>query len=84
MPECSLAAILLDLEEPSRVIAHTAEPILGPPDNRRDGYVPNVVYSCGAFAHGDTLVLPYGIADQAIAIGTLSIAALIASMCPES
>ena len=80
----SLGAILLDLEEPSRVIAHTAEPILVPQDNRRDGYVPNVVYSCGAFAHGDTLVLPYGVSDQAIAIGTLSIAALIASMCPES
>lgn len=76
----SIGAILLDLDEPQKVIARSAEPIISPAKGRRDGYVPNVVYSCGGFAHNDTLVLPYGIADQSIAIATLSIDQLIGSM----
>jgi predicted GH43/DUF377 family glycosyl hydrolase len=77
----SLGAILLDLDDPSRVVAHTDAPIIWPDnDTRRDGYVPNVVYSCGSFAHGDTLVLPYGIGDQTIAIATLSINELLGGM----
>jgi len=76
----SIGAILLDLDEPQKVIARSAEPIISPAKGRRDGYVPNVVYSCGGFAHNDTLVLPYGIADQSIAIATLSIDQLIRSM----
>ncbi|MGE0877958.1 MAG: glycoside hydrolase family 130 protein [Acidimicrobiia bacterium] len=76
----SLGAILLDLEEPHRVIARTAEPLLTPTAGRRDGYVPNVVYSCGALAHGDVLVVPYAVADRYIAIATVSISALLATM----
>ena len=76
----SLGAILLDLDEPERVIARSVEPLIVPVDGRRDGYVPNVVYSCGGFAHHDTLVLPYGIADQSISVATLSITELITSM----
>ena len=49
---------------------------------RRDGYVPNVVYTCGACAHDDTLILPYGIGDQSISIATLSIKALLAALRP--
>jgi predicted GH43/DUF377 family glycosyl hydrolase len=79
----SLGAILLDLEEPHRVRARSERPILSPDEGRRDGYVPNVIYSCGAFAHNDTLILPYGVADQTISVATLSITELIASMCPE-
>ena len=79
----SLGVILLDLHEPERVIARSAEPIITPGPNRRDGYVPNVVYSCGGFVHNDTLVVPYGIADQAIAIATLSVEELLASLRPE-
>ena len=60
MREYAIGAMLLDLEDPSRVIGRLAEPLLVPDAEERDGYVPNVVYSCGAMRHGDTLVLPYG------------------------
>jgi predicted GH43/DUF377 family glycosyl hydrolase len=76
----SLGAILLDLDDPTRMIARTDEPILSPEGDRTGGYVPNVVYTCGSMAHGDTLVLPYGIGDQSIAIATLSISALLKAM----
>lgn len=81
----SLGAILLDLEDPSLLVASYEQPILSPGnDHRRDGYVPNVVYSCGGFAHGDTLVLPYGIGDQRIGMGTLSIKQLLGRMTPTA
>ena len=76
----ALGALLLDLEQPHRVLARTVEPILFPDDEHRDGYVPNVVYSCGGIAHGDHLVLPFGIADQRIAIATFPISELIGAM----
>ena len=76
----SLGIILLDLNEPQRVIARSMNPILSPGDDRRNGYVPNVIYSCGSFVHNDTLVLPYGIGDQSISIATLSIEQLLASL----
>jgi predicted GH43/DUF377 family glycosyl hydrolase len=79
----SLAAMLLDLDEPQRVLARTEEPIIGPGLDKRDGYVPNVVYSCGAVAHNDILVLPYGIGDQTISIATLSIEQLVSAMQTE-
>ena len=78
----SLGAILLDIDEPHRVLARSALPVLAPDDHRRDGYVPNVLYTCGAFAHHDTLVLPYSIADQSISIATLSIDGLLGTMRP--
>ena len=63
------------------MIARSAAPLISPgADRRRDGYVPNVAYSCGGFAHGDTLVLPYGIGDQTIAVTTFSIERLVAGM----
>lgn len=76
----SIGALLLDLDDPTRVIAAGTEPILRPMPDGRDGYVPNVVYTCGALAIGDRLVLPYGIGDQRIAVATLSIRELIGSM----
>jgi predicted GH43/DUF377 family glycosyl hydrolase len=76
----AIGALLLDLDDPSRVIATGTEPILRPTPDGRDGYVPNVVYTCGALAIGDRLVLPYGIGDQTIAVATLSIRDLIGSM----
>ncbi len=78
----SLGAILLDLDTPERVLATSAAPILRPSAAHRDGYVPNVVYSCGGFANGDHLVLPYGVADQTIAVATMSISDLVASLQP--
>ncbi|HUW78690.1 MAG TPA: glycoside hydrolase family 130 protein [Candidatus Nanopelagicaceae bacterium] len=80
MRKYSIGAILLDLDEPQKVIARLSRPLISPSLDRRDGYVPNVVYSCGGFVHHDTLVLPYGIADQAISIATVSIDQLINAM----
>ena len=59
----SIGAILLDLDDPTRVIGRLRRPLLSPASDEQDGYVPNVVYSCGALVHGDTLVIPYGICD---------------------
>ncbi len=78
----ALGAMLLDLEDPTIVIAACEGPIMTPDERRRDGYVPNVLYTCGGVSVGDTLVLPYGIGDQTIGVATLSIEELIASMTP--
>jgi predicted GH43/DUF377 family glycosyl hydrolase len=82
MRSYSVGAILLDLDDPQLVLASSEEPIISPGNDRRDGYVPNVVYSCGGFAHGDILVLPYGIGDQTIAVATCSINRLLGTMRP--
>ena len=69
--------MLLDLEDPTKVIGQLKEPLLSPAPDEQDGYVPNVVYSCGALVHADTLVLPYGIGDSAIGVATLSLPGLL-------
>lgn len=76
----SLGALLLDLEHPSKVLGFSSQPILEPAEFQRGGYVPNVVYTCGGFIHGDTLVLPYGVDDQTITIATYSVEDLVASL----
>jgi len=78
-----LGALLLDLDDPTHVLARSRDPILSPDGPRRDGYVPNVVYTCGALAHGDVLVIPFGMGDQSIGIVTTSITELLASLQPE-
>lgn len=72
-----IGAVLLDLEDPTKVIGQLPEPLLSPAPDEQDGYVPNVVYSCGSLVHADTLVLPYGIGDSAIGVATLSLPALL-------
>ena len=80
MRRYSIWAELLDLGDPSQVIGRLDEPILAPDEHERDGYVPNVVYTCGAMAHGDTLIIPYGIADQRCRVATASIPALLSQL----
>lgn len=75
-----LGALLLDLDDPSRVIAHLPAPLLEPDATEREGYVPNVLYSCGGMLHGDDLVLPYGFADWGIRIATISVPELLAAL----
>jgi|GEM_PF-7979 len=58
-----IGAILLDLEDPTKVIGHLKDPLLVPNEEEREGYVPNVVYSCGSILHNNELILPYGISD---------------------
>jgi predicted GH43/DUF377 family glycosyl hydrolase len=80
MRKYSIGAILLDHDIPSRVLARSERPILSPKDSDREGYVPNVVYTCGAMRVGETLFMPYGISDSAIGFATVPIADLIASL----
>lgn len=66
----TLGAILLDAQDPCRIIGHLKEPLLAPNEEERDGYVPNVVYSCGSMIHGNLLVLPYGFSDKGAGVAT--------------
>jgi predicted GH43/DUF377 family glycosyl hydrolase len=66
----NIGVILLDLDDPTKVIGQLDEPLLSPQADEQDGYVPNVVYSCGAVVHAGTLVMPYGIGDSAIGVAT--------------
>jgi predicted GH43/DUF377 family glycosyl hydrolase len=75
-----LGAILLDLEDPSRVIGELSVPMLIPNADERDGYVPNVVYSCGAMLHGDRLVIPYAISDSHTSVATVALSDLLAHL----
>lgn len=80
MRKYSIGAALLDKDDPSKVIGRTAEPILVAAHEDREGYVPNVVYSCGAVRHGDRLFIPFGVADSSVAFAFVSIQALLATM----
>jgi len=79
-----IGALLLDLDDPTRVLGRLREPLLTPGPAERDGYVPNVVYSCGALIHAGMLVLPYGISDAGIGLATVPIADLLDALQPES
>ena len=80
MRKYSIGAALLDKNDPSKVLGRTREPILAAKDQDREGYVPNVVYSCGAIKHGDTLFLPYGIADSSVGFAFVKIKDMLAAM----
>lgn len=80
MRKYSMGAILLDLKNPRKVIARLEEPLLEPNDNEREGYVPNVVYSCGSLVHNSTLILPYAMSDITSGVATVSLETLIAKM----
>jgi predicted GH43/DUF377 family glycosyl hydrolase len=75
-----IGAILLDLDDPTRIIGRLREPLLSPAADEQDGYVPNVVYSCGALVHAETLVVPYGIGDAAIGFATVPLGDLLAAL----
>ena len=76
----AIGAILLERDDPSRLIGRLEEPLLAPADEEREGYVPNVVYSCGSMLHGGQLVLPYGFADQGIGVLTVALGDLLSRM----
>ena len=75
-----MGACLLDKTDPSKLLARTAQPILRPSPDERDGYVPNVVYSCGAMVHDRTLLLPYGVADNFATFASVGVDDLLATM----
>ncbi len=75
-----IGAVLLDLEDPAKIIARLDEPLLAPHEKEREGYVPNVVYSCGAVIHGGELVIPYAMSDINSGIATVFVNELLDGM----
>ncbi|MCC6662990.1 MAG: glycoside hydrolase family 130 protein [Polyangiaceae bacterium] len=80
MRKYCIGAALLDLDDPSRVIGRLRQPLLSPEGNEREGYVPNVVYSCGSLLHGRELILPFAISDRASAIASVSLDDLLTAL----
>jgi predicted GH43/DUF377 family glycosyl hydrolase len=76
----SIGAVLLDKADPSRVLARSAEPLVRPEAPDREGYVPNVVYTCGGMRFNDRVILPYAVSDTFSTVATMKIAALLGSM----
>ena len=80
MRKYAMGAFLLDLDDPSRVIGRLEKPLLEPDASEREGYVPNVVYSCGGLIHNDTLIIPYAMSDYASTFGTVPVADVLNAM----
>jgi predicted GH43/DUF377 family glycosyl hydrolase len=76
----SIGAALLDKKDPTKVLARSVEPLLRPEPSEREGYVPNVVYTCGAMRHNDQIILPYAVSDTYSNFATIEIAALMQAM----
>ncbi|MFZ3325604.1 MAG: glycoside hydrolase family 130 protein [Methylocella sp.] len=76
----SIGAVLLDKGDPSKVLARSREPLVRPDPSEREGYVPNVVYTCGAIRHNDQIILPYAVSDTFSNFATIKIAALMQAM----
>jgi predicted GH43/DUF377 family glycosyl hydrolase len=77
MREYAIGALLLDLRDPGHLLGALREPLLVPADDERDGYVPNVVYSCGAMRFGDQLLVPYGVSDGAVRFAFVDLPLLV-------
>jgi len=80
MRRYALGAFLLDLDDPTRVIGRLREPLLTPDSSEREGYVPNVVYSCGSLIHGGRLIIPYAMADWASGFASVDLGELLAEL----
>jgi predicted GH43/DUF377 family glycosyl hydrolase len=80
MRKYSIGAFLLDRDDPTKVIGRLPEPLIKPNTSERDGYVPNVVYSCGSLVHNGQLVIPYGISDYATTFAALPLDQVLAAM----
>ena len=77
MRQYCIGASLLDLDDPAKVIGHLKDPLIVPEANEREGYVPNVVYTCGALLNGDLLLIPYAVSDSATTFATTSMGQLL-------
>ncbi|MGA7160101.1 MAG: glycosidase, partial [Bacteroidota bacterium] len=80
MRKYCIGAVLLDLDNPSKVIGRLKEPLIAPDQSEREGYVPNVVYTCGAIVHNGRLVVPYAMSDRATRIASVSLDELLEKM----
>jgi len=79
-----IGALLLDKEDPTKILARLPEPLLRPLPHEREGYVPNVVYSCGAMIYQNHLVLPYATSDWYTAFAVVALDELLSAMQPPS
>jgi predicted GH43/DUF377 family glycosyl hydrolase len=84
MRRYALGALLLDLEDPRKVIGHLSDPLLVPDEAEREGYVPNVLYTCGGLIDGNRLVLPYGFSDSGIGVALISLPDLLDKLTTSS
>jgi predicted GH43/DUF377 family glycosyl hydrolase len=75
-----LSISLLDLEEPWKVLASLEQPLLEPNEEEREGYVPNVLYTCGMLEHRGRLLIPYAMSDRAISFATVETAQVLAAL----
>lgn len=80
MRKYCIGAFLLDRSDPAKVIGRLRDPLLKPNESEREGYVPNVVYTCGALLHNGALIIPYGLADHATGFATVPVAEVLAAM----
>lgn len=80
MRQYCIGASLLDLNNPAKVIGHLKDPLIVPEANEREGYVPNVVYTCGALLNGDLLMIPYAVSDSATTFATTSMSDLVETL----
>lgn len=80
MRQYCIGASLFDLDDPSKEIGRLKEPLLSPLEGEREGYVPNVVYSCGSIIHNNSLILPYAISDYSSTYGVVDMAELMEAL----
>jgi predicted GH43/DUF377 family glycosyl hydrolase len=76
----SIGAVLLDKKNPGKILARSREPLVRPEPSNREGYVPNVVYTCGAMRHKERIILPYAVSDTFCTVATMKIPALLESL----
>ena len=80
VPSMAMITSLFDLDDPAKEIGRLKEPLLSPLENEREGYVPNVVYSCGAIIHNDSLILPYAVSDYSSTYAVINMAELLSAL----
>ena len=76
----SIGAVLLDKADPTKILARSREPLVRPEPSDREGYVPNVVYTCGGLRHNDRVILPYAVSDTFCSVATMKITALLENL----
>jgi predicted GH43/DUF377 family glycosyl hydrolase len=77
MRQYCIGAVLMDLDDPTKIIGRTQEPLMMPRDEERSGYVPNVVYTCGGMIHNDVLIIPYAKSDISSSFATIPLYELL-------
>ena len=82
MRKYCIGALLLDLNDPTKVIGQLSEPLISPNEEEREGYVPNVVYSCGSIIHNHELVIPYAMSDTSSTFATVALDDLLELLVP--